>query len=451
MSSAQPVSTAVEQGGHLAEEKLPESSRDALAGRTPASEDDIMQASRLADAEVPDGGYGWIVISGCAVLTWWFIGTAYCWGVFQAALVRDGLAASSTLAFVGSLAAACISFFGILNARVIRKLGTRVSALVGIFLLGLGEVLSGFTTSYIGGLFVTAGVVMGAGTSLCFMVVSTIPAQYFKAKRGIAGGIVYAAGGLGGAAISFILDALIGSLGIKWAFRILGFVTWGTGLPAAYLIKQRVAIPPTALIDCRLLQNYRFLLLFATGAIATFPLLVPPFFIPLYAESIGLSTNAGAGILAAFNFSSAMGRLLCGLCCDLLGPVNTLFVSVLLSGLSMVIIWPLSTSVGPLVVFVIVNGMANGGFFSTMPTVVGTVFGSTRVSVAMGMTVTGWAGGYLLGAPIAGYILDACGGRDVGIAAYRPAIFYAGGMALAAACIALVLRVKMESRLLKKL
>jgi hypothetical protein len=40
--------------------------------------------------------------------------------------------------------------------------------------------------------------------------------------------------------------------------------------------------------------------------------------------------------------------------------------------------------------------MSNGGFFSTMPTVVGNVFGSARVSVAMGMIVTGWAGGYLL-------------------------------------------------------
>jgi hypothetical protein len=31
-----------------------------------------------------------------------------------------------------------------------------------------------------------------------------------------------------------------------------------------------------------------------------------------------------------------------------------------------------------------------------MPTVVGSVFGSRRVSVAMGMIVTGWGGGYLM-------------------------------------------------------
>lgn len=62
----------------------------------------------------------------------------------------------------------------------------------------------------------------------------------------------------------------------------------------------------------------------------------------------------------------------------------------------MLTIWPVSTSLASLALFVIINGAANGGFFSTMPTVVGNVFGSERVSVAMGMVVTGWGGGYLM-------------------------------------------------------
>lgn len=146
----------------------------------------------------------------------------------------------------------------------------------------------------------------------------------------------------------------------------------------------------------RLFRDVRFTLLFAAGAIATFPLLVPPFFLPLYTESMGMPSSVGAGVVAAFNFSSALGRLICGFCSDRLGPLNTLLLSLLLSALSMLILWPVSVSIGPLIVFVIINGMANGGFFSTIPTVVGNVFGSARVSVAMGMTVTGWAGGYLL-------------------------------------------------------
>lgn len=65
----------------------------------------------------------------------------------------------------------------------------------------------------------------------------------------------------------------------------------------------------------------------------------------------------------------------------------------------MLVIWPISDSLAPLVLFVIINGAGNGGFFSTMPTVVGSVFGSRRVSVAMGMIVTGWGGGYLMVSP----------------------------------------------------
>ncbi|KAK9490519.1 major facilitator superfamily domain-containing protein [Lipomyces doorenjongii] len=410
--------------------------------------DDLLEASVLADAQVPDGGYGWVVISACALVTWWFVGASYTWGVLQAALVAQGKS-SSTLAFVGSLCPACISIFAVPNARLIRVLGARIIAFLGIFLLGLGSILSGFAEESIAGLFLTWGVIGGIGTSLCFMVVSVTPAQYFKAKRGIANGIVYAGGGIGGSVNSFILNALIESVGIAWTFRVLGFMILSTGLPAAYFIKERTVIRPTKFVEWRLFKDLRFAVLFATGAIGTFPLLVPAFFLPLYNNSLGLPSSAGAGLVAAFNFSSAIGRLSCGLACDKLGSVNTLVLSLLLSALSIFVLWPVSSSIGSLIAFVIINGSANGGFFSTMPTVVGNVFGSARVSVAMGMIVSGWVGGYLLGAPIAGYILDASGGESGGIGAYRPAIFYAGTMATAAAVLAAIVRIKVDRKLTK--
>ncbi|BCS19547.1 uncharacterized protein APUU_12375A [Aspergillus puulaauensis] len=411
--------------------------------------DEVMRQSLIADSQVPEGGYGWILICACAVVTWWFVGASYTWGVMQAALVENKGYSSSTLAFVGSLCPACISLLAVPNARVIRLIGARVTALLGIFLLGLGSILSGFVTDNIAGLFMTWGFVGGLGTSLCFMVVSVLPAQYFKAKRGIANGIVYAGGGLGGTVISFILDALLQSVGIAWTFRILGFMIMGTGLPAAWLIKERAPINPTKMVEWSLFKDLRFAVLFAVGVIGTFPLFVPAFFLPLYTNSLGLPSSAGAGLVAAFNFCSAIGRLSCGFACDRLGSLNTLFLSLLLSALSIFVLWPVSSSIGPLIVFVVINGTANGGFFSTMPTVVGNVFGSARMPVAVGMIVSGWLGGYLLGAPIAGYILNASGGQEGGIGAYRPAIFYAGSMATVATFLAAVVRMKVDRRIKK--
>ncbi|CZS95725.1 hypothetical protein WAI453_001561 [Rhynchosporium graminicola] len=413
--------------------------------------DAIIAESRLADAQVPDGGYGWVVIFACSVLTFWFVGTSYSWGVIQAALVEQKLSNPAVLSFVGGVTVACISFFALLNVRVVRLLGARWTAIIGVLALGLGGVLSGVATKSVGGLFVTAGLVMGLGCSLSFIVVSTIPAQYFNKKRGLANGIVYAGGGLGGTVISFAMNVLIQKIGVEWSFRIIGIVTLATGLPAAWLIKERAPIKATNFIEWSLFKNIRFTTLFFAGAIATFPLFVPPFFLPLYSSSLGLSSSAGAGLVAGFNFSSAIGRLVCGFLSDWIGPVNSLLISLILSALSMLVIWPVSNSLGPLILFVIVNGVANGGFFSTMPTVVGSVFGSRRVGVAMGMIVTGWAGGYLMGAPIAGYILAAYGGEHSTLNAYHPAIFYAGSMALGSAILVGSVKVMLDKKPFKKL
>lgn len=161
--------------GHLNEERqrnppwTAESNPSTKAEAEPEP-DEVMRESLNADSQVPEGGYGWVLISACAVVTWWFVGASYTWGVMQAALVHGMGYSSSTLAFVGSLCPACISLLAVPNATVIRKIGARFTALLGVFLLGLGSVLSGFATESVAGLFMTWGFVGGLGTSLCFMV-----------------------------------------------------------------------------------------------------------------------------------------------------------------------------------------------------------------------------------------------------------------------------------------
>lgn len=76
-----------------------------------------------------------------------------------------------------------------------------------------------------------------------------MPSQYFSKRRGLANGIMFAGSGFGGAANSFILDALISKLGTAWAYRIMGIMTLATSLPTAWLIKERVPINRKAIIE----------------------------------------------------------------------------------------------------------------------------------------------------------------------------------------------------------
>ncbi|KAI0409518.1 major facilitator superfamily transporter [Xylaria palmicola] len=430
MATATSTTTAIELDNRrltALQREPPEAPRSDNEGADP-----VLEASRLADSDVPDGGYGWVVVACCAVLSWWTIGTSYAWGVIQGALVEDGLSSPAVLSFVGSLGPTLLAAVAILNSRLVRILGVRYTAMLGIFLIGLAEILASFSVKSVPGLFITEGVLLGLGFGRA-QVTSSTTAQYFSKKRGLANGVVFAGGGLGGAVLSLALDPLIQKAGPAWAFRFLGLGTLVTGLPAAWFVKERTTVRRGGFIEWRLFKNPSFVFIFLAGAIGTFPLFVPPFFLPLFAKAIGLSSTTGAGLLAGFNFASAAGRIFSGILCDKIGPLNSLFLSLSLAAISMLAVWPVSTTLAPLTVFSVVNGMANGGFFSTMPTVVGNCFGSARVTVAMGMIVTSWSGGYLLGAPIAGYLLDAYGGQDGGFQAYRPAMFYAGSLALGAA------------------
>lgn len=110
---------------------------------------------------------------------------------------------------------------------------------------------------------------------------------------------------------------------------------------------------------------------------------------------MGLSSNVGATLVAGFSIASGVGRIGSGIACDKLGSLNTLAIALAVTAITMLAVWPASTSLPPLVAFVIINGAANGAFFSTLPTAVGNVFGSARVAVAISMVVTGWLGGYL--------------------------------------------------------
>ena len=59
-----------------------------------------------------------------------------------------------------------------------------------------------------------------------------------------------------------------------------------------------------------------------------------------------------------------------------------------------------------------------------------------------------------IGSPIAGYLLQAGGGKQEGggsgVDMYRPAIFYAGGVATISAMLVLFARIKMAKKMIKR-
>ncbi|OJJ48040.1 hypothetical protein ASPZODRAFT_151432 [Penicilliopsis zonata CBS 506.65] len=401
------------------------------------------------DADHHDKQQGWPAVAAGSAIFFMYLGLTYSYGIVQLHLTRQGLAPPSTLSFIGSVGAALAPLTGMLVARVMRRIGYRRTACLGSLLLGLGEFTAGWSTSSVPAMFITQGVLFGLGASLLFLPAATVPSLWFKRKRGLATGIVYGGAGVGSAVISLSMEKLIQTSSIRTAMKILGAAAWAVCLPASYFLTAPTPTGSDALTaPTTSIFTIRFLLMLVMGAIATFPLFVPPFLLPLYVTSIGLSSQMASWVLAAWNLASALGRVGMGLGADtLLGPVNSLFLALAVTGVSTIALWPFASSPGLLVCFAILNGIGSGGFFSLMPVVVGAVFGDGQLASVMSRLTTSWTFGYFLGSPIAGYLLDAYGGTEAGLAAFRPAFSYSGSLTLAGAGLVLAVRFMLEKRI----
>lgn len=333
-----------------------------------------------------------------------------------------------------------------------KTFGTKSTCIVAVTLLGSGTILTSFTLDNLGGLFCTAGVLVGLGASTLYTAGNSLPVQWFSSKLGTANGLVKVGGGIGATVLPIAAQGLTDSVGLEWTFRTFGLLMLATGIPSAFLLKERAPTTTVARIDPSMLKSIPFLALCLAGAVSTFALFVPPFFIPLFAHSIGLSSSTGAALVAGFGLSTTIGRMLSGVSCDRIGALNTLAITMLTIAVSMLAIWPVSSSLAPLVIFAAINGAGNGSFFVAMPTAIAALSGPGLASGAMSIGTSFWTPGYLLGSPIAGVLISATGAADSSsIQPYRAAIFYAGGVSVAGLVFVFVSRFKMDGKLLKKL
>ena len=434
----------------------PATSSPVSAARNP---DEVPEDAPYFTTAIPDGGYeAWIIVAAGFITTFCQNGINNCWGVLQAALLDSTLKheQASTLTFVGSLGLAGGPMYGLLVVRFMRWFGARITVLLGVLLMGLGMIGSSFCTSNIAGLFGTFGVVAGVGMAMNYAVANALPVQYISSRLGLANGITKLGGGVGGCIMAIALEAMYQRVGIAWTFRFQGFLTLAIGMPAAWMMKDRVPLKTAPFFDFSMFHSIPFVAVFVASAIGVFALYIPPFYLPLFAQSIGLSSATSAGLVAAFNACNALGRFVAGPLCDKIGPLNMFVMVMALNAVSMLAIWPVSNTLAPLVIFATVNGVANGAYFTTQPTVAAGIFGPGRATVAMTMSITGWTPGYLMGAPIAGYLLQAAGGSEQGagigqsVEVYRPAIFYAGSMATVSALFVILARLAAAKKVLER-
>jgi MFS family permease len=207
--------------------------------------------------------------------------------------------------------------------------------------------------------------------------------QWFSKRRSFANSIAAAGSGIGGLTYSLASQAMIQSIGLGWAFRVLAVLAFAVNTICTILIRDRnKAVGAVQLaFDVKLFKRKEFILLQLWGFFSMLGYIVLLFSLPNYAMSIGLPAKQGSIIGALLNLGqgkpfiirdmrymlivdSAIGRPFVGYFSDAAGRINMAGICTFLAGLFCLVIWIFAKSFGVLIFFALLVGTVSGTYAS---------------------------------------------------------------------------------------
>ncbi|XP_021072980.1 monocarboxylate transporter 3 [Mus pahari] len=387
----------------------------------------------------PDGGWGWVVLGACFVVTGFAYGFPKAVSVFFRELKRDFGAGYSDTAWVSSIMLAMLYGTGPLSSILVTRFGCRPVMLAGGLLASAGMILASFASRLLE-LYLTAGVLTGLGLALNFQPSLIMLGLYFERRRPLANGLAAA----GSPVFLSMLSPLGQLLGERFGWRG-GFLLFGGLLlhccacgavmrpPPGSLPRQNPALPGgparrRRLLDVAVCTDRAFVVYVVTKFLMALGLFVPAILLVNYAKDAGVPDTEAAFLLSIVGFVDIVARPACGALAGLgrLRPhIPYLFSLALLANGLTDLISARARSYGTLVAFCIAFGLSYGMVGALQFEVLMATVGAPRFPSALGLVLLVEAVAVLIGPPSAGRLVDALKNYEI--------IFYLAGSEVALA------------------
>lgn len=322
-----------------------------------------------------------------SVLMQMCLGGTYAWGIFA-----NGF--SAQFGVEKTLATAPFTYFYVafpltvfLGGKLIAKLGTRRSAMLGGALFGLGWLIAGFGESHFLYTTIGAGLIGGFGVGLAYVSPISVGVSWWPQRRGLVTGL--AVGGFaGGAALvsEFAQSQISAGTSAFTVLQICGAIYLITSLIAGSFMtlpesakqQQTTTIKVPGLF--KILRNPTFLALFIA---MTMGLTAGFFAIPnikLFEKQFTLVIS-GAAILAIAN---ALGRIIWGFISDQISITRTLRINLVLQAITMLLAYHLSQSALGLMILAAATGFNYGGVLVLYAATIGKIWGNAAIAPIYG-------------------------------------------------------------------
>src|SRR5229473_1830537 len=360
------------------------------------------------------------------------LGAVYAWSVFRIPLNQTYGWTVSQVTVAFELAILVLGFAAFAGGLWMRRTGPRRVAIVAAVLYGLGTALAG-TSHSLPMLYLTYGVIAGAGLGLGYIVPVATLVRWFPDKRGLITGIAVAGFGAGALITAPIAQRLISSVGVSGTFMILGIAYFAIIMLAATVMKN----PPEgyaprdftlrqALVTWQWYGLWLTLFLNSTTGIAIISQASP-----MAQEISHVSAVIAAGLVGIISIANGSGRFLWAWFSDAIGRKSVFLAMLLLQAAAFLLLSHVS-GFASLAVLAFMILLCYGGGFGTMPAFAADYFGTKDIGSIYGLMLTAWGAAGVVGPTLIAQVRQATG-------AYQDALKIMALMTLLSAIVPLLL------------
>jgi OFA family oxalate/formate antiporter-like MFS transporter len=332
--------------------------------------------------------------------------------VFRTPLVRGFGRTIPQVTFTFTIAIFTLGVAAFVGGLWMRKSGPRIVGVTAGVLYGVGVFLARFSDHGLWVLYLTYGLIGGAGLGLGYIVPVATLVKWFPDRRGFITGIAVAGFGAGALVTAPIATRLIQQVGVLNTFSILG---------VAYLILVVISAlfmvdPPTGYVpagwtpasvhgqrsarDYTLGEALRTWQWYALWAIlflnVTAGISIISQAAPMAEEITGVSAITAAGMVGIISIANGAGRFLWAWLSDFTGRRAVFLIMFLLQAV-LFFAMPHVTGFGLLTILAFVILLCYGGGFGTMPAFAADYFGARDVGSVYGLMLTAWGFGSAFG------------------------------------------------------
>ncbi len=360
---------------------------------------------------------GWIVVAGAFTVMFFTFGLAYSFASFMASLENAFSASRGAVSMAFSIAVPLYFALGAVSGPLADRYGPRKIGLFGVAIGGAGLLVAAGAEA-LWEIYLGFGVGMGIAIGFSYVPAIGTVQGWFSTRRGTASGIAVSGIGLGTLCMPPVAAYLIGALGWRAAWAVLGLVMVAAGGAALMLVKKApgfVAAPasdmsmePFTATLYEAVRSRTFVMLYLAMAFISVGAFIPFVHLVPYAEDQGLSHSAAVWILGTLGLGSTAGRFLGGGVADRWGRRKSL--AAVFAVLAVMLLWWMASSAAwQLYLFAFVFGAAYGSFVALFPALCVDYYGTRHSLGIIGMLYTAMSIGTLIGPRLAGDAFDIFG------------------------------------------